>query len=505
MSAYQHMIRPTPVGMNSAIDISALPLEEAPLVRGFLPARHANLNLAHIPEPLQGVSIVNQQVLTTAFYRDRHRASIGETDSRDLLVVFYKPPNHTRVQVCRLRKTEIAGGYIVLTGVNHQYLTIPDYLAEKPLDPALGNWCPQIRWVQYNDELIFCSGNGSTPRRMWTDESGTAYCEALCTGRYDIDIAGFSAVWATVVPRSPATGMEQSDSGGAITYNYRIMLADEKHRMGDVSDTVERVSVPGSAYNAIDMTIPPEVTFGTFPRYAYVARASQGTGAYYLLQNNLTGLMYVDLLGLDGANKHFHDATNEALLTAGTAAPLPGDNTACSPCSIIAVHGDRLVLNDASYGAIEPGSPNPDYTDPASLCRLQISTVLEPTHFPVSVDPNNLASGSTLSIGHDIGDEVTGICSIGSFLGVWMRNAFWQLNGTSINDWSLYKVHNKGCVSQETIKVCENLVMYLADDGVYAMGMGEGLAAQCMSTKVSNYFTGPVLGATTIDGKTVEY
>lgn len=178
--------------------------------------------------------------------------------------------------------------------------------------------------------------------------------------------------------------------------------------------------------------------------------ATQGNGALYYQIGTLNA----------GGPYTFTDNFTDAQIATGQIAPSFGENDAPLPASIIAVHKNHVVLNVNS--------------DPSSI---QISNFGSATQFnstglqlDVNQQVTNPNDGITLQIGSDIGNDITGLASLGSVLCIGRQRSTWVLFGDSIVDFIPRKISDHGNTSPDSMLRCDNEVLFLSQDGVYSIG-----------------------------------
>lgn len=474
MSRYQAQVRPAPSGMNTQADLPVLPIERSRYIKGFLPARAGKLYLSHLLNNLNGVNN-GMRIIGHAWYSDGRPPTSAEyaagIQRRSRLIVWYVA-GQMRV-------------YNIFMGGRWPYCRA-DHIADlQDPGPQMEREYPvghdelwmnrQIRWVQLNDELFWCRSDGSKIRRIYQDAEGRMH-------QY---MAGIDA------PDEDA--LSPQDDYGRISTTpcyYAITWADEKFRESNYTSVEAEFSAEAGNYITITWPDDPQV------KYAYVYRSATGTTDFYRIQvyitpDETTLHDYVERVPRVATVKVL-DKTAESDLVLGQTAPEIGANAPPNPASILTIHGRRLIANDRSlnYGIGE----DCNRTDVESVCRVQISNLDAPTQFNVA-EASLSDHGTQLTVGTNFEDEVSGLHSIGAMLGIWTRRSRYVLYGDSIEDWTLKYIDTVGCVAPASIAELDNAIMWLSDDGVYAVGYDSGLAATCISREIDQMFTGYASGS----------
>ena len=170
------------------------------------------------------------------------------------------------------------------------------------------------------------------------------------------------------------------------------------------------------------------------------------------------GKLFYQIASLVSPNTNFED--NIADVSVGLPAPLPGENDAPKPASLIAVHKNRVILNQTGSSRIQISNDGSATQFNSQGYKFDQATLLI----------SNPSDGITLSLGTDQGDSPTAMMSFGSLFLVWKRRSIYVLYGNDLTDFEVKPVHNsKGCIAPDSAVRCDNEIFFLADDGVYAL------------------------------------
>lgn len=446
---------------------------EARLVRGFLPARYGTSYLTHLAERLGDPSDPNMTGRSILWYRDPRRASNPDIQagwdkrSRLIALTWY----NARMYALRMRGAHqyVETRYVASADVPSPYPSEEYDLASVP---QVSDQYARLIWVQYRDEVFFCWGPASSVKRLYVDDAGVLHI-------YKCGI---------VAPVAASSAFADTTGTGLVAetaYTYRLCWADEKYRLSSPG--------PDEAHTtaALKERVTCTVTWPTDEqvRYAVLYRAAQGTTNYYAVTPVSATSVYI--ARTTATTTTADDGTAEADLVIGDLCPAPGANDPPNLASALCIHNNRLCLSDRSFGSLISWG-EPDYSDEASLLRVQMSNLNAPTQFNSVSDVDDESLGTSLYVGTDVGDRVIALGSIGSILGVWRERSFYYITGSNPTDWSVEAGPNVGCVNPAALCFMQGRPFWLAEDGVYTFA--DGLRPVNVSLRVSNYFGGAAVG-----------
>ena len=500
MARYQHQIRPAPTTMRPGDDLPGLPITGSHEVKGFLSARHGKLRLSHLLNDLDATKLsgIGQQVIGTAWYNDAHAVTQADVNAgiqrRSRLIVWYADYTIKAFNIFLGGRWPYGRADLMWTA---QDIRVGPERGYSPNDAS--SEFRTVRAVQLGDEMFWCRSDGSRVRRMWQDANGQMHLH-----------------WCGIETPTSANVELYADNymnGGLLFttlqdygfyYEYAVTFADEKFRESSPLLPIYHGYNRRTNLNAMKVQVlwpsDPQV------KYAYVYRKAQGTEDYYRIGMTSTNTGQPIEYITRSTNAKWDggwDLTAEAdLVTALVTAPQAGQNDPPYQASMLAVHANRLWMDNRNYGAY--GSNNqPDWTDYQSQTTIQISNLRNPTQYNLVPDLTLAELGMQMDIGDDYGDRITGLLGMGTLMGVWKQRSRYLVYGDSPVDYNVRYVDGRGCMAPDTVRRVDNAVYWLSDDGIYAMGYGDGFNAQCVSDDVDAMFTGYVAGSVLKDG-TVE-
>lgn len=438
-------VRPAPSGMDIMKDIPSLTPSVARRIFGFYPARHSVLEQTPAILPFRDTVNIDGDTFGLALWQD-----LPST-----------PLVHRKDYVIVARSTAIYAHLLANTTV-YSTITRKDvgpgiYLGSMEFANAentFGTW--RLRSAQYRDELFIVQDIGGSKIKRIVRDPSTSELKMLPCG---ID-----------TPAAPTV----SDGGaGALTgaYKYVWTWEDEKGResspspAGSISVTSRQVLVQplgGTANWSSQAT-----TMGVAAINIY--RTLNGGSVYFRVNHNPTQTV-----------SQYTDNNSDASISANQVAPNPGQNDPPTWATILTIHRGRLIANDRTSVA------NPlDYESHSSI---QVSNLDAPTQFaPIPVVATD---GARLSVSGSSADDITGLMTFGSVLGVWTLDDYFQLWGDSFEDWAMHHVTADGCVSHDTITQCGEKVLYLSQDGPVAINYLGGTFIGRLGGEIKGVFTG---------------
>lgn len=293
----------------------------------------------------------------------------------------------------------------------------------------------QVRFASYKDETVIAQDGGVQPQRF----DGTAM--------YQLGITPPSAPIA--VAGTPSGGAT-SNKSGAIT--YKVSLFDSKFRESDLSSGT---TIDYSANAGKDGYIT--VNYGSDPQVA---------GAY-IYANTSGGSVWYRIGTLTKPTPTFEDNLADSTVNTGTVGASPGENAIPNRASCVAVHKNRLWLNDAT---------NP-YT-------IQINNVDSITQF--SSITYQSTDGTRITSTTNQGDPIVALQPFGSLLGIVKRSQMLMVWGDDNTTWTIRPLHERGCIAPASFVRCDNVEVFLSDDGIYASSYVQAFRADKISKEIES-------------------
>lgn len=260
------------------------------------------------------------------------------------------------------------------------------------------------------------------------------------------------------------------------TWGYKITYADERFRESSPSPAVN-ITLTNNATHAVASNIgsftPPASYGGSNLRYAYLYRNTiAAPDVFYrvaeatLPTTNLSTYTFKagDYINdLAAAN----DNSADAVITAGTLAPQPGENDPPLAASVGCIHKNRVFLNSID-----------------NANTLQVSNAGSATQFAAIFNVDTPTDGGRFEIGSDQGNTITALVEFGSVLAIFKRRGSYFLYGDSLADFIVRPVHQRGCIAPDSAARCDNVVCFLSDDGVYAASYEAGEVVTKISKEI---------------------
>lgn len=277
------------------------------------------------------------------------------------------------------------------------------------------------------------------------DQNNIANYRMLANGDwYNMGLQTMNAL--TVALRTP--GGPQNPTGNR---TYVFTTVDNQGRESSPSPPSSVLAFGGGLTDVGDITMP--IGFNT--TFADVVSANiyatTGNGALYYKIGSTTN---------KGGGVVLTDNFTDAQVAAGASAPNFGQNDPPLPASIITTHKNYVILN------VNSDANSIQISNFGSATQFSTTGLLLDVNQQVT-NPND---GITLQISSDSGNDVTGLASLGSVLCIGRRRSTWVLFGDSIVDFIPRKVSDHGNVSPDAMIRCDNEVLFLSQDGVYAIG-----------------------------------
>lgn len=260
----------------------------------------------------------------------------------------------------------------------------------------------------------------------------------------------YGSSWSGTITSSLQAG--GSKSNGAVTYKYTY--EDWAGRETEPLDTLDVTYGAGNNKADIGVLMPASNSFSAHVNL-YV-NVTGGTTWYRIHQ--------FDPAGVWGTIQTYNDNLTDALVQAGVALAHLGTNDTPNAASIVAVHKNRVFLNDLS--------------DPSALQMSNTGAIWQFASVP---DWNNFPTdGGRFQLDGDAGNAITGLVSFGSFLMIFRNRSIWILQGDDGRDFAVRPLNlDRGCSAPDSIARCDNVIAFWSVDGVYVLSADGG------TTKIS--------------------
>lgn len=295
----------------------------------------------------------------------------------------------------------------------------------------------RVRAVQDRDEMFFVQEGGLTPLRF----DGSAL--------YRLGI---------VAPGAPVDGGNLSSGvmEAGQTYLYAVTYADGRGRESSPSPYLT-VEMGAGGGRLVTWTAPtdPQV------QRVYLYRSAAGGTLLYRVAE----------VGFPTSQTSYTDtAVPDATLLLNTQAPPPTANDPPEAASLIAKYKNRLVLNALSDRSL-----------------LQFSASDNPIAFAPLGDPDRPTQGTRLSVADEYGTEISALGHLGSGLGVWTRGTVGVLLGDTPDEFAYKRTQDVGCISPDSVVECDNVTLFLGEDGVYALAYQDGFTLKRLSDDLNDF------------------
>jgi hypothetical protein len=329
----------------------------------------------------------------------------------------------------------------------------------------------RVRFAALADELLMVQDGGILPLRFY-------YTDARGGGLYR---AGIEPPNITGVNPVASLSLAATGTGLTGTWSYKLTFSDERFRESSPTPAVSITLANQGARAKYDTTYQT----GVLPKYggsnlvyANLYRNTIGApSVYYKIaqatvpQFPVNPVTFASGDYLYNPSAQAYDFAPDSSIVAGILAPNPGENDPPNAASIIAIHKNRVFLNDVTDNTV-----------------LQVSNLLSTTQYTlVPASPAIATDGVRSSIGTDQGDPITALVPFGSVLAIFKRRGCFFLYGDSLSDFVIRPVHDRGCIAPDTCVRCNNIVCFLSDDGVYAASYDAGDVVTKISKEIEQY------------------
>jgi hypothetical protein len=200
--------------------------------------------------------------------------------------------------------------------------------------------------------------------------------------------------------------------------------------------------------------------FGSDPqvRYVYVYANTRGSGSVWYRIGTAT---------FDG--EVIEDNLADNSVNTGTVGPSAGQYDVPLEASCICIHKNRVFLNSVD----QPQT-------------LQVNNLLAPTQWASIY--TGATDGTRLTIQTHQADPIVALVPLGSLLTIFKGSRIVQLWGDTPAQFRVVEIHARGMNSPDSVARCDNVVVVLLDDGVYAAGFNEGFMLNKLSGSLQTTF-----------------
>lgn len=322
----------------------------------------------------------------------------------------------------------------------------------------------RVRFAALESEVVMVQEGGNLPMRFYATPAAV-----FGTGIYRAGIQPpvSTGTYANLVLATAGTGLTG-------TWEYKLTFEDERGRESSPSPGLS-ITLANQGTQATMHTVyapPPDGYIGHNLVTANLYRNTQGApDVFYKIASTSVPTVGTSkvfpALSYTYDNNAYDDAPDSAIIS-GDIAPSPGENDPPNPASVIAIWKNRVLLNDV--------------TDSTTI---QISNTLSTTQFTsVPTSPIVATDGARTDVGTDQGDPITAIADFGSYAAIFKRRATFFLSGNDLSDFLIQPVYDRGCIAPDSCVRCNNSVLFLSDDGVYAASYGGGDIVQKVSKEI---------------------
>lgn len=259
-------------------------------------------------------------------------------------------------------------------------------------------------------------------------------------------------------PSTPPTVVAGAGVLAAGDYQYAYTYVDYLNRESDLSGPTAYTS---SGADGPSITVPG-LTAGTdkFSK-GDVYRTKAGTTSPFFFLNQVTA----------ASPTIFDDATTDATLSGRPQAPHPGENAPPLAGNQLCVWRNRVWMNVSGQPYLIQCSNTGSASQWSALSLI-------------GTFPNT--DGEVIRVQSSSSDFVVGFAPLSSILLVFKRYSIYSVLGYDISNFTAaeLKPAGRGCVAPDTIRVCDDLAIFLGTDGVYGIDPGGNLIK--LSKQVGN-------------------
>lgn len=338
----------------------------------------------------------------------------------------------------------------------------------------------RVRFIAYGSELIMVQDGGLLPIRMYaTDTFGSGLFRAGIEPPTNTGGGPFQI---------PAMLLSAQSIGGVGigpgTWKYKLTFADERLRESSPTEATAITLLTGEGtkvqyrtdYFRDSNRIGQGQDYGgSNLRYAYLYRNIQGVeDTFYQIARATIPQFPVNPVTFVNSDFYFnpvardYDDAPDNLITASAISPNPGENDPPDAASVGTVYRNHVVLNDVN--------------DANTIQISNLSSTVQYALIPTS--PLVATDGLRAGIGTDQGNVITAFEEFGSYLAIFKRRGCYFLSGNNLTDFNVQPMHTRGCIAPDSCVRCDNVVMFLSEDGVYAASYQGGEVVQKISKEI---------------------
>lgn len=307
------------------------------------------------------------------------------------------------------------------------------------------------RFFALMDEMVIVQDGGLVPLRYY---AGPTYGSGLYQA--GIPVPTSSGTYANLTVATSGTGLTG-------TWDYKLTFSDERGRRSSPTIALPITLTNQGTLATWDTGYAPGTYIGSHFFTAELYRNTQGApSTFYQIQQITIGLATSGNFAVDNAA--------DSTITSGALAPNPGENDPPNPASVGIVYKNHVVLNDVT-------NPN----------SVQISNLLSTTQYTsVPTTPLTATDGIRSNVGTDQGNIITGFAAFGSYLAVFKRRNTYYLTGDTIDTFVVQPMWDKGCIAPDSIVRCDDVILFLADDGIYETAYAGGDTLHKISKEIED-------------------
>lgn len=293
----------------------------------------------------------------------------------------------------------------------------------------------RVRFIQFADEIVIVQENAAQQNWRLTQSSAAG---TTPTARLLCQLGQTTPAFPTV-----ATGTGTLLNGN---YFYAQTFVDNKGR--ESSPSALPVNRTNFTFQAAHVTMNG-LNAATVAGTAVSANLYRTTASGSVLYRVNTSAIIAS-----GSDPVYNDNVDDNTLAAGSVlAPNFGENDPPLPASLGCSYNGRLILDVVG----QPGV-------------IQISNLASPTQFCVS--PLAPTDGVQMTVGEESENRITGLASFMAFCLIFFRRGLYVMEGsstdvTSGDQFTLRRLHDRGCIAPDSIAQADNHIIWLSDDGVY--------------------------------------
>lgn len=256
-------------------------------------------------------------------------------------------------------------------------------------------------------------------------------------------------------------------------YQYYFTQVDSLGRESSPSNLLQYgpfAANPALSGDSVTITFP-FASYNAQTTHVNLYRTTNGGSVFYLVVN----------LTASASHTPYVDTTQDGVIQQNAIGPNFLENEPPNPASIVTVHQNRLWMDDTSAPA--QSGVILQYTNYNSATQSSGASTLSGS--TVDTSGNVVATdGGQIVIVNDSNQQMSGIISFGSALGVWTRKGRYVVLGTDSTNYALFWIDAKGCIAKNSLVLCDEYAVWLSDDGLYATSYNGGFSAQKLSGEI---------------------